>query len=130
MLGWTWKLSGEIFGVTALVMGDAAAFWSANNPSVMTTRTFRRKGGKESEHTARDIRLGGAVATGWTLLVGFGGSAVTKSWWPFTGAVLAIAVQWCVWEWAMANPHGITGDMASQQSSGYAGLGIAQHRAT
>ena len=126
--GWSWKLTAEVFGVTALVMGDAAAFWSANNPSVMTVRTFRRKGGEEAEHTARDIRMGGGIATLWMLLVGFGGSAVTKSWWPLAGAVGAGAVQWAVWEWAIRNPHGITGDMASQQSSGFAGLGIKQKR--
>lgn len=121
---WTWKLTAEAFGVTALVMGDAAAFWSANNPSVMTVRTFRRKGGAEAEHTKNDIRFGGAIASGWMLLVGFGGSAVTKSWWPLAGAVAAGAVQWFVWEWAIRNPHGVTGDMASQRTSGYATLGV------
>lgn len=125
-MNWTWALTAEVFGVTALVMGDAAAFWSANNPSVMTVRTFRRKGGKEAEHTASDIRMGGLIATAWMLLVGFGGSAVTKSWWPLAGAVGAGVVQWCVWEWAIANPHGITGGMAEQQASGFQGLGIAQ----
>jgi hypothetical protein len=124
-MNWTWKLTAEIFGVTALVMGDAAAFWSANNPSLMTVRTFRRKGGKEAEHTARDIRVGGLIATGWILLVGYGGSAVTKSWWPLAGAVAAGAVQWLVWEWGIRNPHGLTSGMADPQNLGYKGLGIA-----
>ena len=123
----TWKMSPEIFGVMALCMGDAAAFWSANNPSVMTVRTFRRKGGKEAYHTARDIRLGGSIATAWMLLVGIGGSAVTRSWWPIAGTAAAAVVQWAVWEWAIANPHGITGDMAQQQSSGFQGLGVQQN---
>lgn len=125
MANWTWKLTAEAFGVTALVMGDAAAFWSANNPSVMTVRAFRRRDGEEADATARDIRLGGLIASGWIILVGLGGSMVTKSWWPLLGAAGAGAVQWYVWEWAIRNPRGSSG-IADQQNTGYRGLGIKQ----
>jgi len=124
-MAWGWQLNAEAFGVTALVMGDAAAFWSANNPSVMTVRAFRRKDGEEADATARDIRLGGAVASGWIVLVGVGGSAVTKSWWPLVGALAAGAVQWVVWEWAIRNPRGRSG-IADKQNTGYGGLGIVK----
>lgn len=109
--GISWKLDAEILGITALVVGDAAAFWSANNPSVFTVRAFRRKGGKEAEQTMRDIRIGGAAGTALALFVGLGGSLVTKSWWPVTGAAAIIAFQWLLWEWAMRNPHGSGGDI-------------------
>jgi len=126
-----WKLDAEVIGITALVIGDAAAFWSANNPSVFTVRAFRRKGGKEAEKTKRDIRMGGAAGSGLALLVGIGGTAVTKSWWPIAGTLAILAFQWSIWEWAMANPHGdesSRGDIASQSPSGggyrFPGLGI------
>lgn len=109
----SWKLDAEIIGITALVVGDAAAFWSANNPSVFTVRAFRRKGGPEAEQTKRDIRLGGMAGTSLAMFVGLGGTLVTKSWWPITGAAAIIAFQWILWEWAMKNPHGAGGDITS-----------------
>lgn len=130
-----WKLDAEVIGITALVVGDAAAFWSANNPSVFTVRAFRRKGGKEADTTKRDIRLGGLAGSGLALLVGIGGTAVTKSWWPLAGTAAILVFQWSVWEWAMANPHSSSdssgGDIASQPSGGgtrFPGLGfIGEH---
>lgn len=99
-------------------MGDAAAFWSANNPSVMTVRAFRRKTGDEAEHTKRDIRLGGSMGAGLAILVGFGGSLVTKNWLPVTGALAMVALQFGVWEWAMANPHGTAMENIATQTTG------------
>lgn len=129
MANFSLKLDAEIIGITALVMGDAAAFWSANNPSVFTVRAFRRKGGKEAERTKRDVRLGGLAGTGLALFVGMGGTFVTGSWWPFIGAASIIGFQWALWEWALRNPHGgdITGaSMASASNGGQkmSGLGI------
>lgn len=126
---WGWKLTAEAFGVTALVMGDAAAFWSANNPSVMTVRAFRRKDGAEADATARDIRFGGIIASGWIILVGLGGSMVTKSWWPLVGALGAGSVQWIVWEWAMANPRGVGGIADQQNIAGFNRMGIKRQPA-
>lgn len=122
----SWKLNSEIIGITALVMGDAAAFWSANNPSVFTVRAFRRKGGKEAEQTKRDIRLGGAAGSLLALMVGAGGSLVTKSWWPLAGSAAILAFQWTLWEWAIKNPHGAGGDIASGAPSngGTTGEGV------
>lgn len=111
-MNFSWKLNSEIIGITALVVGDAAAFWSANNPSVFTVRAFRRKGGKEAEQTKRDIRLGGLAGSGLALIVGFGGSLVTQSWWPIAGAAGILAFEWVLWEWAIRNPHGSGGDIA------------------
>jgi len=95
-------------------MGDAAAFWSANNPSFFTVRAFRRKEGTEAEQTARDVRVGGLAGTGLGLVVGFGGSLVTKSWWPFMGAIAIITFQWALWEYAIRHPHSDAKDMAYQ----------------
>jgi hypothetical protein len=112
--GWSWKLDAPTLGIAFLIMGDAAAFWSANNPSVFTVRAFRRKGGDEARQTARDIRIGGLAGTGLAVAVGFGGSLVTKSYWPLTAAIGVIAFQWALWEWAIAHPHGNATDIASQ----------------
>lgn len=107
MKDWTWTLDAETLGIAFLIMGDAAAFWSANNPSVFTVRHFRRNeaGDSESSQTARDIRIGGLAGTGLAIVVGFGGSLVTKSWWPVTAALAVIGFQWALWEWAIDNPH-------------------------
>lgn len=126
--GFNWKLDAEIIGITALVMGDAAAFWSANNPSVFTVRAFRRKGGRQAEQTKRDIRLGGMAGSGLALFVAFGGTLVTKSWWPLAGAAAILVFQWTLWEWAMSNPHDKTSDItdggSSQGSGVIPGLGM------
>src|SRR5438105_14279107 len=102
---WTWNLDAETLGIAFLIMGDAAAFWSANNPSVFTVRAFRRKGGSEADQTATDIRIGGLAGTSLAIIVGFGGSLITKSWWPLAAATAVIGFQWFLWEWAIANPH-------------------------
>lgn len=114
MKDWTWKLDPETLGIAFLIMGDAAAFWSANNPSVFTVRHFRRNEDAEAKQTAHDIRIGGLAGTGLAILVGFGGSLVTKSWWPITAAIGVIGFQWVMWEWAIANPHSDAVGMANQ----------------
>lgn len=115
MSGWTWKLDPETLGIAFLIMGDAAAFWSANNPSIFTVRAFGSKGGKEAANSARDIRIGGLAGSGLAVVVGVGGSLVTKSYWPITACIAVLAFQWAIWEWALANPrdNGMT-DIANQ----------------
>lgn len=125
----SWKLDVPIFGVAALVAGDAAAFWSANNPSIFTTRSFRSKHGIEAENTAEDIRLGGMFGTMLAVLVAVGGAIVagqherggrrlTVNVWPLIAVAIVLVFQWAVYEWSLANPHGLRQSIADQKMGG------------
>lgn len=112
------SLDGESMGVVALCMGDAAAFFSAYNPSIMTAGAFRRKGGSEAENSKRDLYRGAAVGTTLAILVAAGGSAVTESWWPVAGTLFVVGVQWALLVYTVQNPWGETGSIASQPPGG------------
>lgn len=112
--GLTWKLDPETFGVAALCAGDAFAAWSANNPSLMTTRTFRTKGGVDAKNVANDIILGGLAGTGVALLVGLGGSLITGSWWPLVFTAAMLGYEWLLYAWALQNPHNNRRSIADQ----------------
>lgn len=104
----------EVVGISLLAIADAAAFWSANNPSFMTTRSFRTAGGNKAENVAKDIRIGGTKATIETALVAAGAALITDSWLPFILPMLYIGIQWLMFEWALANPHGEVETIADQ----------------
>lgn len=125
--GWTTAMpDAEQMGVIALSMGDAAAFFSAYNPSIMTAGAFRRKGGKEAENSKRDLYRGAFVGSSFAMLVAAGGSMVTDSWWPVLGTVLVVVVQWGVLVYTVENPWGEQGSIASQPpGSGSAGKGYS-----
>lgn len=110
----TARPNGEVMGITALSAGDMAAFFSAYNPSLMTTGAFRRKGGEEAENTKRDLYRGAMTGTALGLVVALGGSAVTRSWWPTIGAVGVAAVQWGILRYTIENPWGKYGSIAHQ----------------
>lgn len=117
--GWTLgSLDAEGMGVTALAMGDAAAFFSAYNPSIMTAGAFRRKGGSEAEHSKRDLYRGAFVGTSLAVIVAAGGSLVTNSWWPVLGTLGVIAVQWGLLIHTVNNPWGASGSIANQPPGG------------
>lgn len=127
----SWKLNAEIAGMTLLTIADASSFWSANNPSFMTVRTFRTAGGKKADDTRKDIYIGSAKATAETIIVGYGACLLTKSWWPLAAPLAYIAFDWWFYEWALRHPHDDNGinDIADQDISGHgvefdAGLGV------
>jgi hypothetical protein len=125
----SWKLDSQRFGIAALVAGDAAAFWSAANPSFMTTRTFRRKGGKESENVKNDIIAGGAQGSVLALIVGAGGAAIAEpaegviNGWVLVAVVGVLVYYWSIYGYALANPHGGHNSIADQ--SGGVGSGAS-----
>lgn len=97
-------MDSEVAGISALVAADAAAFLSAFNPSLFTIRAFSNSwGGNE---TKGDIYRGIALGAALTLITGFGGSAVTRSWWPLLSAVLVLGFIALAYQWALSNPRG------------------------
>lgn len=125
--GWSLQRpDAETMGIVALTMGDAAAFFSAYNPSIMTTGAFRRKGGKEADNSKRDLYRGAFVGSSLAVLVAAGGSMVTDSWWPVIGTLGVVAVQWGVLVYTVENPWGETGSIATQPpGSGSPGKGYS-----
>jgi hypothetical protein len=107
---WSWKLDSETAGISALVAADAASFMSAFNPSLFTIRAFRSVNDPVvQQQTAGDLYRGMALGAALTLVVGFGGSAVTGSWWPILAAILTLAVLVSAYRWAINTPRGSTG---------------------
>ena len=102
-MAWDFRMDSEIAGISALVAADAAAYLSAFNPSLFTIRSFSNSWG--GQETAGDIRRGVALGAVLTLVTGFGGSAVTRSWWPFLSAIVVIGFIAFAYEWALANPR-------------------------
>jgi hypothetical protein len=101
----TWKFDGEIIGLTALVMADAAAFQSGMNPSFFTMRAFTSSGGEKAENTKTDIHIGETIGTVLALTAGIGASLVSSSWWPFAGTILTLVVIIAAYEYALSHPH-------------------------
>lgn len=110
----SWAMSAGTLGVALLVIADASSFWSANNPSWMTERTFATKGGKDQRNTAEDISIGGGKALAESAIVGIGASIVTGSFWPWAVQALYFGANWPFHHWAMLNPHDNDHSIASQ----------------
>lgn len=100
-------------GLAMLAVGDAAAMLSGVNPSIFTIRTFRSTK-RHADETATDIRYGMALGSGLALIVGFGATLVSKSWWPLFVTMLALVVLDGAYEMALRAPHGHYGSMAEQ----------------
>lgn len=105
--GLSWRIDAESAGITALVIGDTFAMVSAFNPSIFTMRAFRTTGTREAENSKTDLKIGLSAAAVVSLVVGAGGSLVTRSYWPVAGVVAALAVQGALTKWAVENPHNI-----------------------
>lgn len=99
-----WKIDDETMGVTALCVADAAGMLAAFNPSMFTIRTFG-SGKVEGANTAESIHIGMFLGSAISLVVGLGGTLVTRSWWPLFGTVLGLIVLCGAYEWALRNPH-------------------------
>lgn len=107
MIKLDWSIDPETAGIAALVAADAASFLSGLNPSFFTMRAFVSSGDPlKADRSAKDIRIGSAVGTALALLVGFGGSLVTGSWWPFAMTLLVLITIIGSYEYALRNPHG------------------------
>jgi hypothetical protein len=98
-----WSLNGESMGLAALAAGDSAAFLSGMNPSIFTIRSsFGQSGGSD---TAKDIHIGMVIANALSMVVAFGASAVSGSWWPVMITLGATVVLDCAYEWALRCPR-------------------------
>ena len=113
------RMNKEVIGISLLVIADAAAFISANNPSMMTTRTFTTAGGNKAENVRGDITLGLKIATAETVLVALGASLVVDSGWPLLTAVAYLASKWWLYVWALNHPHDSAEPMDNQSGSSY-----------
>jgi hypothetical protein len=114
---WSWKLDSETAGISALIAADAASFMSAFNPSLFTIRAFRSSADPvAAQQTASDLYRGMALGAVLTLVVGFGGSAITRSWWPLVMAVATLAVLIGAYRWAINTPRG-SGGIEAQYGS-------------
>jgi hypothetical protein len=102
--GVTWKVDAESMGLAALAAGDAAAFLSGVNPSLFTIRTFRGQWAN-AEATANDIHTGVLLGNALALVVAFGATLVSKSWWPLAMTVAVAAVLDISYEWALRSPR-------------------------
>jgi hypothetical protein len=109
----TWDLDSESMGVTALCVADAAGMLAAFCPSMFTIRTFG-SGVVESANTAESIHIGMVLGSVISLIVGLGGTLVTRSWWPFIGTVIGLALLCGAYEWALRHPHGSHKGMKDQ----------------
>jgi hypothetical protein len=111
----TWRASPEAVGIALLVIADASSFWSANNPSGFTVRSFSTEGGTKHAQACTDIQIGGVKALAESAVVAIGASVLTGSYLPWAVQAAYLAVDWGYFDWALRNPH--------------AGTGIAQQKA-
>lgn len=97
-------MDGNVAGISALVAGDAASFLSALNPSLFTIRTFAGNWAS-MDGTRGDIWRGILLGSGLAILVGFGGSAITRSYWPLAATIFMLIVLSGAYTWSLANPR-------------------------
>jgi hypothetical protein len=110
----TWRMDATVLGMSLLTIADAAAFWSANNPSFMTVRSFTTAGGNKAETVRTDIKIGSLFGTGETVVVGFGAALISRSWWPLVLPGAYLALKWAQYRWALDHPHGHAETIADQ----------------
>lgn len=103
---WSWRMNPDIAGISALVAGDAASFLSALNPSIFTIRTFSGQWASNDE-TSQDIWRGIVIGAALALLVGFGGSSITQSYWPVISVIVMLFILSAAYVWSLKNPRGI-----------------------
>lgn len=113
MTGISWTIDSDAMGVTALCVADAAGMLAAFCPSMFTIRTFGG-GAVEGLNTRESIHIGMMLGSFISLVVGFGGTLVTRSWWPFMGTVLSLIILNGAYEWALRNPHNVHKGMKDQ----------------
>jgi hypothetical protein len=99
-------MNPDIAGISALVAGDAASFLSALNPSIFTIRTFSGQWAS-GDDTKQDIWRGILIGSALAMLVGFGGSSITRSYWPVVSVTIMLFIISAAYVWSLNNPRGI-----------------------
>ena len=110
----SWRLDAEVAGLAMLAAGDAASMLSGVNPSLFTIRTFRSAGTAQAAFTQQDIRMGMGLGSALALVVGFGATLASKSWWPTLVTLITLAVLDGAYEAALRNPHNTHKSIADQ----------------
>lgn len=110
----SWQITAGTLGIALLTIADASSFWSANNPSGFTVRSFATEGGDKHRRAVEDIQMGATKAVAESAIIGIGGSILTGSFLPWVAQASYLVVDWAWYEWCLRNPHtGRTG-IASQ----------------
>lgn len=108
-------VTGTGFGLGLLLAMEVPNCYSAPLPSKFTIATFAGGGEEKMIHTKKWIRSGEVEGTIQALLLGIGGTIVTKSPWPLL--MVAGMVVWKVWSYETALRGGDDGlkiDMEKQ----------------
>lgn len=98
-----WRMDNATMGVTALSVGNAASLMTVFNPDMFTIRSAQMT---QNVDAAPAVHLGMALGAGISVVIAFGGSLVTQSWWPLFGTIVGLAIMCWAYEWALRNPHG------------------------
>lgn len=113
------------FGLGLILAMEVPNCYSAPLPSKFTIATFADGGEDKQAHTKKWIRSGEIEGTLQALLLGVGGSIVTKSPWPFLFIVGMIV--WKIWSYEQALRGAFKGDGLGldmdkpEESSAYSG---------
>ena len=105
----TWKADPATLGLALLVIADASSFWSANNPSGFTVRSFSTEGGAKHDQACTDIQIGSVKAIAESAIIAIGASLLTGSYLPFAAQATYLLGDWFYYDWALNNPHAGTG---------------------
>lgn len=105
----TWSVGPEVIGLALLTIADASSFWSANNPSGFTVRSFATEGGAKHDQAVTDIQIGSVKAIGESAIVGIGASLLTGSLLPWAAQAAYLLGDWGYYHWCLTHPHGGTG---------------------
>ena len=96
------------FGLGLILAMEVPNCYSAPLPSKFTIATFADGGEDKRRHTEKWIRSGEIEGTAQALLLGLGGSIVTKSFWPIV--LIAAMIVWKVWSYEHALSSAFCGD--------------------
>lgn len=115
MAGGVEGVTGTGFGLGLLLAMEVPNCYSAPLPSKFTISTFAGGGEDKLIHTKKWIRSGEIEGTIQALLLGVGGTIVTKSPWPLL--MVTVMVIWKLWSYEDALKGGNDGlkiDMEKQ----------------
>lgn len=104
-------------GLGLILAMEVPNLYSAPLPSKFTIATFSGGDERKVDHTTKWIRSGEIEATVQAIILGIGGSMLTKSPWPFLFVMLMVG--WKIYSYEHALRGGTTGnglniDMANQ----------------
>jgi hypothetical protein len=93
------------FGLGLVLAMEVPNLFSAPLPSKFTIATFAGGDGSKTAHTYRWIRSGEIEGVLQAILLGVGGSMLTRSPWPF--ALVMLMTGWKVWSYEDALRRGV-----------------------